>query len=535
MSATRAGMQDHPSIVEGAEDLPNFVPGRQQLRRALQLAPRSGGTSGQVTMSRLVPHWSSDERLLWYRKELPEGQVEFIAVDTELGTRRSAFDHAQLASALSEAGVARMTADRLAIREFGWDAETGCWVFRAGNRYWSWADESAALTELTERPSLLRGQQIRFGTRDIPTASARTGPETHVTIVNETPGELFLYWRDANGERREYGTIAAGESRYQHTFAGHVWEITDNQGRSLGRFMAGEEEGVLEVTGVAPPTQRGQRDAGPRERPTGPRSPDGRWTYTIRDYNLFVAETGGEPRQVSFDGSADARYEMAQWAPDSRALVAFRVTPATTGNVFLVESSPAGGGRAQLRTNAYHLPGDPFPTYELNLFTAASWEQVKPPIDRMEFGRPRLRWYADGHRFRYRQVDRGHQRFRVIEVDAHTGSTRNLIDERSETFIWTAHSERPFYHEIGDEAIIYSSERDGWNHLYWVDVDSGENRQLTRGEHVVRGIDRVDESARQVWYRVSGLYAEQDPYFIHFCRIGFDGGQFTALTDGTGT
>ena len=65
----------------------------------------------------------------------------------------------------------------------------------------------------------------------------------------------------------------------------------------------------------------------------------------------------------------------------------------------------------------------------------------KVETERIDFGRPGLRWLKDGQHFTYEKIDRGHQRFRVIEVDAQTGKARNLIDEKSETFIWTAHGE----------------------------------------------------------------------------------------------
>jgi hypothetical protein len=62
----------------------------------------------------------------------------------------------------------------------------------------------------------------------------------------------------------------------------------------------------------------------------------------------------------------------------------------------------------------------------------------------------------------------------VIEVDSQTGALRNLIDEKSETFIWTAHTENlnlryVNWLETSDE-MIYVSERDGWRHLYLVDT-----------------------------------------------------------------
>ena len=57
---------------------------------------------------------------------------------------------------------------------------------------------------------------------------------------------------------------------------------------------------------------------------------------------------------------------------------------------------------------------------------------TKPKVDRIDFESPRLRWDKDGRHFTYEKIDRGHQRFRLIEVDSHTGDARNLIDEKSE-------------------------------------------------------------------------------------------------------
>ena len=47
--------------------------------------------------------------------------------------------------------------------------------------------------------------------------------------------------------------------------------------------------------------------------------------------------------------------------------------------------------------------------------------------------------------------------------------------------------------------------------------------QITRGEWVVRGVERVDESARQIWFRAGGIRPGQDPYYVHYCRVNFDG------------
>jgi dipeptidyl aminopeptidase/acylaminoacyl peptidase len=55
-------------------------------------------------------------------------------------------------------------------------------------------------------------------------------------------------------------------------------------------------------------------------------------------------------------------------------------------------------------------------------------------------------------------------------------------------------------------------------------------------EHaVLRGIDRIDEENRQVWFHAGGMNPDQDPYFIHYYRVNFDGTGLVALTEGNGS
>jgi dipeptidyl aminopeptidase/acylaminoacyl peptidase len=282
-----------------------------------------------------------------------------------------------------------------------------------------------------------------------------------------------------------------------------------------------------------------------RQRPRGPsrsdRSPDVKWTAVVKDHNLFIRpQDGGDEIQLTTDGEDNNRYAMPTWSPDSKTLAAFRVEPAKEGLVYLIESSPKAGGRATMTSRPYALPGDKFPSYELNVFDIATKKQSKPEVDRIDFGMPVVRWRKDGQHFTIEKIDRGHQRFRLIEVDARNGQARNLIDEKSPTFIWTVHTENVGLDIVNyldeSEEIIYASERDGWRHLYLIDANTGAiKNQITKGNWLVRGIDRIDEDARQIWFRASGMYPDQDPYFVHYYRIDFDGTNLTALTEGNAT
>ncbi len=194
-------------------------------------------------------------------------------------------------------------------------------------------------------------------------------------------------------------------------------------------------------------------DARPRRRPSGDqrprqsdRSPDGQWIALVKDHNLFIrsaSDDSAQPIPLSQDGAEGLAYAAFSWSPDSKTLAAFRVEPGDRKEVHLIQSSPPGGGRARLRSRPYPLPGDKFATYELNLFSVADRKQTKPGVDRFEHEwlSPQPRWSKDGQRFAYEQVDRGHQRLRVIEIDTRTANVRNLVDERTQTFIWTAHTE----------------------------------------------------------------------------------------------
>ncbi|HVT82082.1 MAG TPA: prolyl oligopeptidase family serine peptidase, partial [Phycisphaerae bacterium] len=287
-------------------------------------------------------------------------------------------------------------------------------------------------------------------------------------------------------------------------------------------------------------------------------SPDQKWTANVVNYNVVLTGADGKETPLTTDGTAESYYAGLQWARDGQGLVAFKMTPAEALHVYMVETSPTvegatggGTGRAILHDNPYPLPGDKYTTYEVNVFDIAKMKQVKPDIGLVDAAAagnapqmPNLSWKADGFHATFEKYDRGHQRVRLIEINAHDGSIRNIVDDQvndKQKFIWNANRDGipnvPVFRYLNENETIYSSEMDGYRHLYLADARPATPtlKEIDHGEWVLRGVDLIDTEKRQIWFNCSGVYPGQDRYFIHYGHVNFDGSDQVIMTEGDGT
>ncbi|WP_316845628.1 S9 family peptidase [Pedobacter psychrodurus] len=263
----------------------------------------------------------------------------------------------------------------------------------------------------------------------------------------------------------------------------------------------------------------------------GRKSPDGKNEILIRGGNLYVVDVATKTEtQLSTDGNAEKPYGDYAWSPDSKNIIAYKTDPKEIKKVHYVLSSVPGTTRGELKSREYAQPGDDFTAYQPYVFNLAAKRATKIDADPIDFfGPPELHWRAGNSRYySYEKVDRGHQRFRVIEVDVTTGKTKNIIDEKTKTFIYESRIYTRYLPKTNE--MLYTSEQDGWQHLYLVNTLNGKQSLITKGNYVVREIDSIDVVKRQVWFRASGMNAGEDPYFIHYYRIGFDGKGLVNLT-----
>jgi len=499
--------------------------------------------SGKVFRDNVDPQWFADGTMFWYRLAAGPDSHEFILVDAENGLRKAAFDAERLAAALTEAGVPKVRPEALPIEQLEFEVQQRtpqAVQFQADGRRWRCDLQTYELqmTGQAEEESLPAIPPDRA-----PRASLQTGRQVVLTFVNRTDSDVHLFWLDAGGQRQSYGVLGPDQERRQNTYAGHVWLAADADGNAIAVYQAVDQPARVLIGRETTTRRRGADRPTRRSRPAGSdrsTSPDQRWQAFIRDHNLWLRDRQDEEHeiQLSTDGSAEDSYQpRVYWSPDSRKLAAIRRQPAQERKVYFVESAPRDQLQPRLHSIDYLKPGDRVAIDKPQLFDVET--QTHIPVSDELFANPYnvygLRWQPDSSRFTFIYNQRGHQVLRVVAVDAEAGQTAALIDETSETFI--CYSQKFFCEYIDDaDEIIWMSERDGWNHLYLYDAQTGTvKNQITQGQWVVRSVDYVDKDNRQIWFQLSGYYPEQDPYYVHYARVNFDGTGLTLLTESDGT
>jgi len=355
---------------------------RTDYERAASLRERVTGRAVDVIADN---SWIDGTTKFWYRKSVTGGS-SFVLVDATAGTKAPAFDHEQLATALSAA---------------------------TGTTY------------------------------------------TAVTLPFST-----LQFTD-NQQTVEF-TIGGGQAnRWRCTLSSYACT------RVTGPAAAGGGRGGARGGGAA--GAGGAAAAAPQVR----QSPDESSEAVIRNYNVWVRSLpDGDFRPLSTDGSEGNAYTLnsLRWSPDSKKIAVFKRRPGYNRQVHYIETSPSDQVQPKHSSIFYRKPGDEVDFDLPVIFNLES--QAHHVGDQALFPNPyansRLAWREDSRAVTFEYNQRGHQVYRVLEMDAVSGQTRTIIEETSRTFV--EYSGKRTREDIADgREIIWASERDGWNHLYLYD------------------------------------------------------------------
>lgn len=263
------------------------------------------------------------------------------------------------------------------------------------------------------------------------------------------------------------------------------------------------------------------------------KSPDGRMEAYIKNSNVYVRDLATRhERQLSLDGT-DGNYYSTHiyWSPDSRFVASTRIRPAQKRYVYYVESSPENQLQPVLHKQEYAKPGDEL-NFRVPCIYSADGMQRMIPDTRLfdnQYAVTEPAWNADSRGITFEYNERGHKVYRVLEMSAQDGSVRPLVEEREEKYV---NYPLIFRHFMEDgKRMLWTSERDGYNHIYLYDRHTGRVlRQVTKGAWYVREVQRVDEENEVIYFSANGVNADEDPYLIHYYKVGFDGKHLTCLT-----
>ena len=270
-------------------------------------------------------------------------------------------------------------------------------------------------------------------------------------------------------------------------------------------------------------------------------SPDGRRVSFRRDHDLYVLDLATKKEtRLTHDGSAtllngelDWVYpeELALgtahwWAPDSQS-IAFMQFDVSREPLFPQVSLDAV--KAVYEPERYPQAGDPNADVRVGIVPAAGgrtrWLDLGETRDMLI---PRVYWSPDSKSIAAVKMNRIQNRLELLAADPDSGASRVILRESDPHWInliedlqWLA----------GGWEFLWTSERDGFNHIYRYSSDGKLISQLTRGDWMVGSIACVDEKARSVYY----VSTETGPLERQLYRVGLDGGAPVRISEGAGT
>jgi dipeptidyl aminopeptidase/acylaminoacyl peptidase len=432
-----------------------------------------------ILRDQLDPTWLPDQHTFWYPVRTGADTHEFVLIDARTGTRKTATDLPSLG--------------------------------------------------LPASPPLRSS-----GTTIEPRATKRTGASSGIHLVNELDLELDLFWIDSGGKRVAYGKLAPKGEREQHTYEGHVWLLTRPDGTEFAVTEAGSVTSRWIIDGEG-------RKPEPKKVPSPETSPDEAWTARVeKDRIVLIRREGGAETVLRAPLPEKAVWRgKVSWSPDSKAFLVSAAVEVPERIISIVDSSPSDQKQPKVKSFPYAKPGDALPKPQLVLFRPGSEEGrvIEPTLSPKPFTQSHeipVTWAPDGSEAYFDYNERGHQRYRLLAVNASTGAVRVVVEETAKTFIdYTKKTWRHWLHQSGE--LLWMSERNGWAHLYLHDTATGKlMNAVTSGAWPVREVLHVDAKNRQVWFLASGLREGEDPYHLHLCRVNLDGSGFAKLTEGDG-
>jgi dipeptidyl-peptidase-4 len=370
-----------------------------------------------------------------------------------------------------------------------------------------------------------------FGTRDF--ASERFGPARWIeegaayTTVEPSPevrgGMDIVRYETSTGTRTVYvparQLIPRGDS-VALEFDDYAWSadralllLFTNTQRVWRQNTRGDYWVLDRGTGAL---RKLGGDAAPSTLMYAKLSPSGDRVAYVRQGDLYVERlaNGGITRlttgatETLVNGMTDWVYEEEfdlrdafRWSPDGAHLAYWQFDMSGVGTFLLINDTDslypftipiqypkAGTPNSAVRVGVVPAAGGP-----------TTWIAV--PGDARDNYIPWMEW-AGPNELLIQRVNRHQNADDVLLADATSGAARTVIPERDSAWVDVPASV-PWIGRGAERRLLWTSERDGWRHLYAVLPRDGSVRLLTPGAFDVAGGVRVDEAGGYLYYIAS--------------------------------
>ena len=215
----------------------------------------------------------------------------------------------------------------------------------------------------------------------------------------------------------------------------------------------------------------------------------------LKDNNLFVASADGKEFQLSSDGSREIVYGQSVhrdefgirkgtfWSPDGQQLAFYRMDQSMVADYPQVNTFER---EATLAPDKYPMAGMTSHKVTVGIFSLQTKQVVYldlgDPTDRYFTN---IAWAPDGKTLYLYELNRDQNHTTLDAYDATTGrKLKTLREESSDKYVEPLHPIT--FLPWDDTKFIYWSWKDGYKHLYLMDIDGNELGQLTSGKWVVK-------------------------------------------------
>jgi len=239
-------------------------------------------------------------------------------------------------------------------------------------------------------------------------------------------------------------------------------------------------------------------------------SPDSKKVAYSKNNNLFIRnlETN-EVTQITSDGLknsiingiCDWVYEEEfafvrafDWSSDSNniAFLRFNETDVPTFSMDIT------GTELYPTQQVFKYPkaGEKNSTVTLHLYSLNSAKITKINVGNYEYI-PRIKWTNDASTLCVTTLNRHQNNLNLYIVNASDFSSKVILNETDKAYI-DIHNNLTF---LKDNSFIWTSEKDGFNHIYWYSKEGKLLNQVTKGAWEVTNFYGVNENTKTIFYQ----------------------------------